>query len=71
MIHAKTGTKRTHDKLEVLQILLSHGIRLGNHWDQIDPGAQPLHHLDIEGLDPGIQLGPCRPERIQLTWFQA
>jgi hypothetical protein len=46
----------TYDVLEVVQILLSHGISLGNDGDQIDPSSKPLHHLDIERLDTVRQL---------------
>lgn len=29
---------------------MAQGIGLGNNGDQVDAGAQALHHLDIEGL---------------------
>lgn len=46
----------TYDVLEVVQILLSHGVGLGNNGDQVDPSSKPLHHLDVKGLDTDHQL---------------
>jgi len=47
-----TAEKRiTHNVLEVVQVLLSHGIRLGNDGNQVDPSPEPLHHLHIKRLD--------------------
>jgi hypothetical protein len=48
----------TYNVLEVHHVFLSHGIRLGNHWNQVDSSTQPLHHLDIKRLDTVYQLGP-------------
>jgi len=48
----------TYNVLKVHHVFLSHGIRLGNHGDQVDSSTQPLHHFDIERLNTVYQLGP-------------
>ena len=39
-----------------MQVLLGHGVRLGDNGDEIDSGSKSLHHLDIKGLDTVHQL---------------
>ena len=39
-----------------MQVLLGHGIRLGDNGDQIDTSPESLHHLDIKRLDTDCQL---------------
>lgn len=52
----RTPLGLTYHVLEVLEILLSHGIGLGNDWNQIDSGAQSLHDLNIERFDTALSL---------------
>ena len=62
-----TAEKRTtHNVLEVVQVLLSHGIRLGNDGNQVDPGSEPLHHLHIKRLDTYPSAWPSRCVKYSL-----
>jgi hypothetical protein len=40
----------TYSLLEPCQISRAESIRLGNDWNQVHPGAQSLHDLDVKGL---------------------
>lgn len=44
------STRPTHSLLVSDQIGVAKGIGLGNDGDQVDAGAQALHHLNVEGL---------------------
>jgi len=42
--------------LELDKILRRKGIGFGNDWDEVDTCAEPLHDLDVEGLE-GVASG--------------
>lgn len=41
----------TYPRLEVVDLLISEGIGLGNDGDQVDLGVKAAHDLDVEGLE--------------------
>jgi hypothetical protein len=41
---------RSYPLLEPREVRGAEGISLGNDGDKVDPGAQSLHDLDVEGL---------------------
>lgn len=47
----RSHTESTYPLLELQEILGAEGIRLGDDGNQVDTRAQPLHDLDIEGLE--------------------
>ena len=40
----------THPPLERVPLLQSHCVCLGNNWDYVDTVVQPLHELNVQGL---------------------
>ena len=40
----------THPPLERVSLLQSHCVCLGNNWDYVDTVVQPLHELNVQGL---------------------
>lgn len=45
--------------LELGEVGLGKGIGLGNDRDKVDTGSEPLHDLDVEGLQAD-RIGPAR-----------
>ena len=41
----------TNTTLEIRDLLISEGVGLGNHRDQVDLGVQALHHLNVQRLE--------------------
>ena len=53
----------THPPLERVPLLQSHCVCLGNNWDYVDTVVQPLHELNVQGLqtrDRGSKRGRRR-----------
>ncbi len=45
--------KPTYALLKGVQVILGEGIRPCHDRDEVDPGAQTLHDLDVQGLETG------------------
>ena len=61
--HHPSPFSLTHPPLERVPLLQSHCVCLGNNWDYVDTVVQPLHELNVQGLqtrDRGSKRGRRR-----------